>query len=370
MGDVGRSALTPSLMACIIACISLTCWLISADERNQQAGQSEAYLELNSHNYQQVAARIASSQREILLTTVDITYRGYTDPDRVLDLFRNFAWHLAKVGRLQHTLVVSYTPETCWYLIGIGIPCFTDRAAMQPQDLPGIHGRRPPTFQKYWHALELVRLNYTLLVLDPDVSALQDPFRFHNSAYDIEGLSDWEHFSEVPSPKQYASWGCPIYKLVQRTEDSNAMLEGHWRVESGNHLAAMKHVSPCQSTGLWFAEPRPATVMFLAELLEWMLEYRPTQWEQAAFNELIMSHVIGVEERSPLRYRIVPVRHFLNLPVYQLRQQQHMGMDLAVLHAGGVHGWDKVTQLKTAGVWGAEQWQTGMGQPLIDRLTI
>lgn len=42
-------------------------------------------------------------------------------------------------------------------------------------------------FSKYWHALQLNKLGYTVLFLDDDVVALQDPFKFHDRQFDIEG---------------------------------------------------------------------------------------------------------------------------------------------------------------------------------------
>lgn len=50
-----------------------------------------------------------------------------------------------------------------------------------------------------------------------------------------------------------------------------------------------QHVNPCQSTGVWFTEPTPTTLVFLNDLLEWLLVKRTAQWDQAAWNE-VTSH--------------------------------------------------------------------------------
>ena len=47
-----------------------------------------------------------------------------------------------------------------------------------------------------------------------------------------------------------------------------------------------QHVNPCQSTGVWFTEPTPTTLVFLNDLLEWLLVKRTAQWDQAAWNEV------------------------------------------------------------------------------------
>ena len=123
------------------------------------AADAQPLLQLTPSNYAAVAAKVASPQRQILLTTVDISYHGRSDPARVLGYFRSFAYHLATppVARLANLLTLSYSPDTCRALVReAGIPCFVDRAA--PRDLPGAHAAQPPTFQKYWHALELTRL--------------------------------------------------------------------------------------------------------------------------------------------------------------------------------------------------------------------
>lgn len=326
-------------------------------------------LELNTSNYKAVAAALASTRREIILTTVDISFHGKANLAHVLAHFKNFAYHLSSIQRLRNLLTVSYSPQTCAILAQqAGIPCFVDHIA--PQDLPGAHKYQPPTFQKYWHALELTRLNYTLLVVDTDMSIVQDPFHFHNASFDIEGLSDWHWLNDTPGRQALLDQGCPIYKMVHRSRKSRGAIEGHWKLKPWNHHQAAKHLSPCQSTGLWFSEPRDATVEFLEHMLDWMLNQHPEQWEQAAWNEVIMAHLIVVGEGSQLRYRLLPMQHFCNVESLRLRTRAGLPMDAVIVHAGGVHGANKTIQLNMTGYWAADKWQPSMGEAAMERLML
>lgn len=360
----------------VLLAVLCTCTATAASSLGDASStQQSALLELNSANYQLVAEAVASPQRELLVTTVDLAYKHMHEPDRVLEFFRNFAHHLSEVNRLHNTLILSYTTETCALLMGIGISCFVDRAAPQRQDLPEHHRIEAPTFQKYWHASELSRLNYSLLVLDPDISVLQDPFRHHDASYDVEGLSDWNLHSHIPSPQTYLDLGCWIYRRVEAHNDSTDAFDAHAHIRRfydptiSKDSAVTRHLSPCQSTGLWFTEPRPATLLFLEHMLNWLLTRHPDQWEQAAFNEVIMAHVIGRAHQAPLRYRILPVELFLNVPTFHLRRREQLDVSSAVIvHAGGVSGTEKEKQMQDLGIWHPEHWQPLKGAPFIEML--
>ena len=98
----------------------------SGDSKSSQ--QAALHPELTRANYQVVAEAVASPQREIPVKTADLRYQDIHEPDRVLNHFRNFAYHLSNVNRLQNRLILSYTNNTCALLLGIGISCFVDRA--------------------------------------------------------------------------------------------------------------------------------------------------------------------------------------------------------------------------------------------------
>ena len=59
-----------------------------------------------------------------------------------------------------------------------------------------------------------------------------------------------------------------------------------WDGLAHNKSKKSQHVNPCQSTGVWFTEPTPTTLVFLDDLLEWLLAKRNAQWDQAAWNEV------------------------------------------------------------------------------------
>lgn len=354
-----------SLLACsVLAVASTCCFLVTAEPDLSRSAHGVDFLEVNAGNYAAVAATVASEQRQILVTTVDVEWRGGSAASYVLDTFQNFAYSLAQVGRLRNTLTLAYGKQTCELLIGAGIPCFVDRAGPQKDELPGIHKSSAPTFQKYWHALELLRFNYSVLVLDSDLTVVQDPFQFHNAMLDVEGLSDWNGLAQVPGPEQYLQEGCHLYRMVQQTANSNASMGTVWYPKDRKPYASVKHLSPCISTGLFFLEPRPATVAFLKHMVEHMLKHI-WAWEQSAFNEVIMAHVFGSEDRLPLTLRVLPTRHFLNVKVAKLRRQQGLDLDIVVIHAGGVGGQGKSQHLKWESSWFSDKWQPDMGLPIL-----
>lgn len=98
--------------------------------------QSGLYF-LDRQNYAQIASALASSRREIILTTLSFLHEGADHTTDQLDLMKNFAYYLHDISRLQNTLIVSYDPATCKALHSAGILCFMDEAAPHPETLPG-----------------------------------------------------------------------------------------------------------------------------------------------------------------------------------------------------------------------------------------
>ena len=128
--------------------------------------------------------------------------------------------------------------------------------------------------------------------------------------------------------------------------------------------------APNQQAAL-LMELNSATLLFLEHMSNWMLTRHPDQWEQAAFNEVIRAHVIGRAHQAPsnLRYRILLVELFLNIPTFHLRWQEKLDVAGAVIvHAGGVHGRDKEKQMQDLGIWAPEYWQPHKGAPFIQML--
>ena len=62
------------------------------------------------------------------------------------------------------------------------------------------------------------------------------------------------------------------------------------------------------------------------------------QWDQTAFNELVVPFLWGVADDPPLRFRLLPNSRYSNTGPYEARLADGLGVDPIVLHAGGVHG--------------------------------
>ncbi|KAK9867440.1 hypothetical protein WJX84_006632 [Apatococcus fuscideae] len=302
-------------------------WAEQAAEVNQATSPSSAskldsLLYLTPQNYDHMVNLVGADEKLIILTTLSIHYRGSDHPDSQLDHMRNFAFHLEKAQRLRNTLTVSYDAETCLLLQSAGIPCFVDRVAPQPDQLPGRLHTETGHFAKYWHALALLKLGITVFFSDSDAALLQDPFLHQDKRFDIEGLSDWNWIAELPSASDMSEHPCPIYvSKKDRAVHGGQALSGNWGFSDGD-LSVQSYMSPCQSTGAWFASPTPSAILFLEDLLERMTVSHPEQWDQAAWNEVIIAHLFGAGDRPPLVYRLMPVDKFSNLDTHTKRVQQ------------------------------------------------
>ena len=278
---------------------------------------------------------------------------------------RNFAYHLDHIVRLQNTLTVAYSEATCKLLHSVAIPCFVDRVAPPPEQLPERFRRETAHYAKYWHALALLRLGIKVYFSDSDAAILQDPFTFQDRRYDIEGLSDWNDRSEIPTPRRMSEQPCFVY-ITKRDDKRHGgqFIDGYWRHDSSD-MRVQRHMNPCQSTGGWFAQPTPAAMLFLEDMLDWMTAWQPEQWDQAGWNELIITHLFGVGSRAPLASHILPMESFSNFNSSALRAQEGLPINQVVLHAGQAHGQGKVDGFRARGLWRAEVWPPEMGAPLI-----
>lgn len=135
---------------------------------------------LTDSNYQHVADIIAGDERVIILTTLDLSFRGGDHTEEQLNHMKNFAYHLNHTDRLRSTMTVSYTEETCRLLLSVGIPCFVDHISARPETLPARLQEETPFYLKYWHALALLKLGITVYFSDSDAAILQDPFAFQD----------------------------------------------------------------------------------------------------------------------------------------------------------------------------------------------
>mmetsp|Transcript_25958 Transcript_25958/g.64281 ORF Transcript_25958/g.64281 Transcript_25958/m.64281 type:complete len:179 (+) Transcript_25958:79-615(+) len=92
-----------------------------------------------------------------------------------------------------------------------------------------------------------------------------------------------------------------------------------------------RSIYPCMSTGLWYMRNTVPSRAFLDGLYGY-LRARNNEWEQKAFQLIVMRYLIGLgDDLPPLRYRLLPTWGFINLEFYELRKQ--MGLDTTKLIA-------------------------------------
>ncbi|KAK9867104.1 hypothetical protein WJX84_003593 [Apatococcus fuscideae] len=174
---------------------------------------------------------------------------------------RNFAYHLDHIVRLQNTLTVAYSEATCKLLHSVAIPCFVDRVAPPPEQLPERFRRETAHYAKYWHALALLRLGIKVYFSDSDAAILQDPFTFQDRRYDIEGLSDWNDRSEIPTPRRMSEQPCFVY-ITKRDDKRHGgqFIDG---APLAYHILPMESFSNFNSSALRAQEGLPINQVVL-----------------------------------------------------------------------------------------------------------
>ncbi|KAK9816940.1 hypothetical protein WJX72_007222 [[Myrmecia] bisecta] len=236
-------------------------------------------LVLTKRNYRRVMEMIATPGRQIIYTTFVMD-----GEQRQLQETRNFMWWLKKIGLMNNTIIISYDAPSCDLLAENGLPCWIDRAAPPVDMLKGQYRDRVPGwYQKYWWALKLAEANFTAMFTDNDAAIMRDPWPLHDTSYDIEGLSDFNWLPTPPNPKDMLLGACLIYRMGHNPDQA----ANQWLMKGGDTdpEKSTAHTNPCQSTGLWFAEPRDPTKRFFRDFLVWIQEVRLDQWDQAAWNE-------------------------------------------------------------------------------------
>lgn len=322
----------------------------SLHSHNTSGCHSQRPCHLNAENYAKVAARVASSEGQIVLTTLSFASLSGPRLQDHIEMTQNFAMHLQEVGRLENTLILSQDFGTCEALEATGVPCLIDRASPSPASLPEQYANSAHLLTKFWHAAELTLLSLEVLFIDNDVVTLKDPFQSHDRSFDIEGLSDWLG-ADLPTHKQVTLGSCGRYKIVlDPSVKGGQYLSG----SGGAETNLMRYVHPCQSTGLWFVQPSVASRRFLKDMLDWLIVEHPTQWEQSAFNEIIVANLMGLGKEPGLRYRLLPTEMAMN--IYGLESDLEKRHDLVMLHAGGLEGNGKIAGLKRHSEWRPSEW--------------
>ena len=93
-----------------------------------------------------------------------------------------------------------------------------------------------------------------------------------------------------PQPANTTSNGPLGCRLLGCQEQCGAHAGKQYLTGTADPVSKANHpITPCFSTGMWFAHPRPATTQFFRDLLQRMLEVH-VEWDQAAAQEVPTSH--------------------------------------------------------------------------------
>ena len=153
---------------------------------------------------------------------------------------------------------------------------FFSRAGLHPG------ARRAASSFKLRAYLAVAEAGHNVLMSDADIVWLRDPFQHWDRAYDFQGLSDIRS----------------VNLTVQAHHEITCMRP--WMENMYEH--GRRSIYPCQSTGLWYMRDLPQSRAFLATLYGY-LQARPNEWEQKAFQLLVMRFLVGIgDELPPLRH--------------------------------------------------------------------
>jgi hypothetical protein len=272
-----------------------------------------------------VATALATPTRELLFTTVSMD-RGLHQ----LIFLRQWQGNLR--GAAAHTLMLGADERTCAAALNATIPCFVDGAAPRLRGKQNQFGHQ--VLLKWWYAESLLRMGFNIIFSDPDISWLSDPFESWKRGlrgFDLQGLSDIRS----------------VNLTTQKFHEITCMRP--WMESMYEH--GKRSIYPCQSTGLWFMRDKPQTRSFLEGLYAY-LSARPNEWEQKAFQLIVMRYLVGLgDELPPLRYRLLPTAQFINIEFYEerLRLRMETASTIAV-HCGYLKNTaDKLEHLELTG---------------------
>ena len=270
-----------------------------------------------------VAKHVATPQRELMYTTVDMDRAGHQ-----LILLRQWAGNLREA--FSHALVVGANHDTCAVVRNASIPCFVDGVAPKLKGKQNFFGQQ--VVMKWWMAMQLLEGRFNIVFSDPDIAWLRDPYAVWDRSYDLQGLSDIRS----------------VNLTVQKHHEITCMRP--WMENMYEH--SRRSVYPCQSTGLWYMRDLPQSRAFLATLYGY-LQARPNEWEQKAFQLLVMRFLVGIgDELPPLRYRLLPTSRYINIEFLEERNARGMNVtDMVATHCGYLKGMgDKLEHLRDNGL--------------------
>ena len=171
---------------------------------------------------------------------------------------------------------------------------------------------------KYWYALRFLRFGHTVVFADLDVLFFRSPLARSAPGRGLQGLSDSLQFFDADDER----------RIGNQTRCHPALAYG----------------APCQSTGLWFAQPTAAVIAFFDHFLS---ELRRTcEWEQSLFNRALHGRVRGSSWWRAMNYSVLSKQHYANVDVFEERVGFNCSNDLVAIHMGYVSQADKVSRLR------------------------
>ncbi|KAK9804663.1 hypothetical protein WJX73_007323 [Symbiochloris irregularis] len=330
------------------------------DQATTSLHDHAADLELTPDNWQQVVDIIANDKRQIIIST----FQGVKP--KITEMTGNFMTWLHSANVSNNVLFMSEGPEnSCPALWEKGIPCWHDAACPQGDQLPEQLGHyrnaQVHWYCKYWWGATLTEAGYTVLFLDNDAVVVGDPFQgMQPDRYDLEALSDWVQRTLPPDPMDTvrAAHEC-IYTYLYDEDSGKQYLSG-----TSEPLSKANHpITPCFSTGMWFAQPRPATTKFFRDLLQRVLEVH-VEWDQAAANEVLMGHLLNLNaNHDALRFRLLPHDQYTNLRTYEQWAMAGQHTREVVIHPCCTA--DKVGDMRKAHLWQIDEWQASWGEEIL-----
>ena len=254
----------------------------------------------------EIAKAFSTPDRELLFTTCKLDKQAHQ-----LIFLRQWLGNLRSAA--PHALMLGADQKTCDAARNATIPCFVDALAPTLRGKQNEFGHQ--VILKWWYARELLRRNYQLVFSDPDISWLADPFKGWQRGYDLQGLSDIRS----------------VNLTTQGHHEITCMRP--WMEQMYEH--SRRSIYPCQSTGLWFMRDRAQSRAMLDGLYGYLSRH-PNEWEQKAFQLLVMRYLVGLgDDLPPLRYRLLPTAHFINIEFYEERRR--LGLETAstvAVHCG------------------------------------
>lgn len=273
------------------------------------------------------------ARRAIIFTTLrfdgsECSGKSSECEDGVLGMVASFCSHLFKHGLLRHTMLITTAEDTWQMLNERGLPVFLDRA-FPSREAYVRHPKLPQTpnrefdVQKHWWGWKIASMGYRVVYVDSDAAVMGDllsPFN-HSFKYDVQGLTDWQDLDHPELDRAYTlAKPCVIYRL--KSVDGKPREAAHWidtwSIPDTQQSTHPLVPNPCQSTGLWYLRPTKPAIEFMAALIERILYHRIEEWEQTAWNDVLVHFLWGAGDHEPLKYRALPQSQFANLGTCRL----------------------------------------------------